>query len=346
MDIHHIIKEKRRALGLTQEQVAQKLGVTTPAVNKWEHGITLPDITLLAPLARLLQTDINTLLAFHPQLTREEVAQKLNELTQYGTDHTFPEVYQKATQELRQYPNCSMLLLHVAMLLDSFLLMDPQGADAYPQEVAAIQAMYETATQSDDLSLRSQALSMLISKHRQRKEYEKAQELLRELPDPNWVDKKQLEISLLLDQGKLEEGAKKTEQQLLTTANQVQTQLLTLLDIAWQEGRKEDAAAIAQTSEAMARALCLGEYGSRVAQFQLCCLEKDADKGAQIFLELWDALSTPWEITSPLYRHLPTKADAQGFSQLRTFLLRSLQTDDSMEFLRNHPKIQALLSPQ
>ena len=53
MDIHHIIKEKRRALGLTQEQVAQKLGVTTPAVNKWEHGITLPDITLLAPLARL-----------------------------------------------------------------------------------------------------------------------------------------------------------------------------------------------------------------------------------------------------------------------------------------------------
>lgn len=36
MKIHEIIKEHRLALNFTQEQVAMYLGVTTPAVNKWE----------------------------------------------------------------------------------------------------------------------------------------------------------------------------------------------------------------------------------------------------------------------------------------------------------------------
>ena len=64
MQIHQIIREKRKALGLTQEQVAERLGVSTPAVNKWEKGSTYPDITLLPALARLLETDLNTLLSF------------------------------------------------------------------------------------------------------------------------------------------------------------------------------------------------------------------------------------------------------------------------------------------
>lgn len=36
MSIGLVIQEKRRALGLTQEQVAARLGVSAPAVNKWE----------------------------------------------------------------------------------------------------------------------------------------------------------------------------------------------------------------------------------------------------------------------------------------------------------------------
>ena len=62
MQIKDRIRQKRKELGYTQEQVAARLGVTAPAVNKWESGMTYPDITLLPPLARLLQTDLNTLL--------------------------------------------------------------------------------------------------------------------------------------------------------------------------------------------------------------------------------------------------------------------------------------------
>ena len=61
MKINQIIREKRKELSLTQEQIADFLGVSTPAVNKWEKGSTYPDITLLPALARLLKTELNTL---------------------------------------------------------------------------------------------------------------------------------------------------------------------------------------------------------------------------------------------------------------------------------------------
>ena len=40
MKINQIIKEKRKQLGLTQENVAEYLGVSTPAVSKWENGVS------------------------------------------------------------------------------------------------------------------------------------------------------------------------------------------------------------------------------------------------------------------------------------------------------------------
>lgn len=40
MKLNEQIRENRRKVGLTQEQVANHLGVSTPAVNKWESGVS------------------------------------------------------------------------------------------------------------------------------------------------------------------------------------------------------------------------------------------------------------------------------------------------------------------
>lgn len=45
------IKQLRKARGVTQEQLANSIGVTFQAVSKWENGITLPDIALAPALA-------------------------------------------------------------------------------------------------------------------------------------------------------------------------------------------------------------------------------------------------------------------------------------------------------
>lgn len=39
MNIGCVIKKYRKELGITQEEMANRLGVTTPAVNKWENGV-------------------------------------------------------------------------------------------------------------------------------------------------------------------------------------------------------------------------------------------------------------------------------------------------------------------
>lgn len=53
---------QRRALGLTQRQLADRLGVTDKAVSKWETGQSLPDVTLLVPLAGALGVTATELL--------------------------------------------------------------------------------------------------------------------------------------------------------------------------------------------------------------------------------------------------------------------------------------------
>ena len=67
-----IIQQKRKDAGLTQAQLADRLGVTAPAVNRWEKDLSFPDATLLAPFARCLKTDLNELFSFYDSLSAKE----------------------------------------------------------------------------------------------------------------------------------------------------------------------------------------------------------------------------------------------------------------------------------
>ena len=52
----------RRSRGLTQAELGERVGVSFQAVSKWERGETLPDITALPDLAKVLQTSIDNIL--------------------------------------------------------------------------------------------------------------------------------------------------------------------------------------------------------------------------------------------------------------------------------------------
>lgn len=66
------IQKKRKELGMTQSQLATLLGVTAPAVNRWEKDLSFPDAALLAPLARCLKSDLNELFSFYDFLSDKE----------------------------------------------------------------------------------------------------------------------------------------------------------------------------------------------------------------------------------------------------------------------------------
>ena len=66
MTTGRIIADKRRKLQLTQEQLAQKVGVKTEAISRWENDWNLPEMDKLRALSRALHIGVNTLLGENP----------------------------------------------------------------------------------------------------------------------------------------------------------------------------------------------------------------------------------------------------------------------------------------
>lgn len=63
-NIGSFIATKRKALGITQQRLAEQLNVSFQAVSKWENGATVPDTLLLAQLATVLQTSVDTIVGY------------------------------------------------------------------------------------------------------------------------------------------------------------------------------------------------------------------------------------------------------------------------------------------
>ena len=61
------IRELRQARGLSQARVAEDVGVSKPAVCKWETGVSVPRTELLPMLARVLGCSIDELFAQDPE---------------------------------------------------------------------------------------------------------------------------------------------------------------------------------------------------------------------------------------------------------------------------------------
>lgn len=60
--VGNFIMSKRKSLGMTQQQLADKLGISFQAVSKWENGTTYPNIELLQDLAAALSVTVDELL--------------------------------------------------------------------------------------------------------------------------------------------------------------------------------------------------------------------------------------------------------------------------------------------
>ncbi len=58
----NFLTEQRKAKGYTQKSLAEKLFVSDKAVSKWERSLSMPDISLLIPLAEILEVSVTELL--------------------------------------------------------------------------------------------------------------------------------------------------------------------------------------------------------------------------------------------------------------------------------------------
>lgn len=107
---------KRKEQGVTQEQVAQYVGVSKAAVSKWEKGQSYPDITLLPKLATYFNVTIDALLGYEPQMTTAHMRKIYAELAEKFNKHRFAEVQQEMEELLAEYYACFPFLLQMAQL--------------------------------------------------------------------------------------------------------------------------------------------------------------------------------------------------------------------------------------
>ena len=120
------ITELRKVKKMTQEQLADMLGVSSPAVSKWETNSSYPDITMLCPLARALGTDVDTLLSYEETLSEEKQGQYMTEIIGMVREGKGMEAEEKLERLLHSYPS-SMSLKFNSIAVFTLLGMNHPG---------------------------------------------------------------------------------------------------------------------------------------------------------------------------------------------------------------------------
>ncbi len=114
------IRAHRRAYSLTQQQLADALGVTVGAVYKWEANLSTPDLKLLVELADLFDTSVDVLLGYEVKSNKQ--ADTVSRLKAYLRDRD-KEGLVEAEKALIRYPNSFDVVYRSAMLYYSFGLI-------------------------------------------------------------------------------------------------------------------------------------------------------------------------------------------------------------------------------
>lgn len=219
----------RKSRGLTQEQLAALVGVSGPAVSKWETDASCPDVALLCPLARALNTTVDALLQFEATLTDQEVARRINALME-----SLPRKGAAAgEEELRQlvcrWPGCTALQFNGALVCDGFEMFFPDApAEQKARWRAFKRELLERVRASGTAAYWQAATIQLASLALAEDDPDRAEALLDELPQ-HPGDATAVRALLYRKRGQEEEAQKLLQTQLYAAVSKAMTTLSFLL---------------------------------------------------------------------------------------------------------------------
>lgn len=120
------IKKFRKERKMTQEQLAEAMGVSVSAVYKWESNQSTPDIRLILELADLFHTSTDVLLGYGWQ--DKNAAAALERIKSLTKEKAYGEAVTEAEKALKSYPN------HFDIVYQSGLLYLEVGENAHAQD--------------------------------------------------------------------------------------------------------------------------------------------------------------------------------------------------------------------
>lgn len=343
MTVGEVIRERRKKLGLTQEQVAQRLGISAPAVNKWERGSTYPDITILPALARLLNTDVNTLLCFQEEVSDEEVVRICSEIAEIMEADGADAAFEAAEQNMREYPNCGKLIYRVAATMQGLTMMSGDWSNSEVTYRTKIYSWYERVMECiGDERVKDSAAYILAGNYIQNSEYKKAQEMIDSLPEQG-ADKEMMKARLLLKQEKNDEAAVLLERMLMElTSMRLYPLLSMLMEIACREGDMERAEKIASAGRKSAVLFEQWGYSPLILPMELAVKREDAEKSISYIREMLKMLTAPQHMSqSVFYCHMYGRKELEKYDKaLEAYaekilpgLMAEMKTNEEYSFL-------------
>lgn len=335
----------RREKGMTQEQLADALGISTPAVSKWETDTSYPDITLLCPLARALGTNTDTLLHFEETLSEEQLTEQINEIIETARTKEVQAADEMLQELLHQYPSSIPLKYYASMVIDTFQMFGPlasaeQTEKWKKQKKQLLQAVCADRTTGYWQLTVTRLAFMLIEEG----ELDRAEHMLEELPE-HTADPTLAWTQLYFNRGEEAKALEVIQKRLYVLVRQVQSCLIQLMS-----GRMEpDAAKALEICEIYQKVEevfgCGGGMsdGFYIDLYRRAGREKNAIDSLVRFV---DALTGPVKLPNPvLFSTMIKPGQEQNAStkEMRKMMLKALQTDESLAEYRGDPAFEAAI---
>lgn len=171
MNIGNKIKELRKQRGITQEQLANRIGVSFQAVSKWENNVALPDITLAPALASFFCVSMDILFDFDLKAIEDKAFSIAKESWKYrNTDRKKArDILQSG---LAQYPDNDILLSNLLYVVDY---------DKNPDEVLKIASTILDVTK--DEAIRYDTYRFMAYAYRAKSDMDSARKIIEQIPE-------------------------------------------------------------------------------------------------------------------------------------------------------------------
>ena len=159
MRIGEQIKNYRKTARLTQEQVANYLGVSTPAVNKWEKGSNMPDISILVDIADYYDISIPEIINGErkSEIMNEEERKIAKTMSDYATTEKEKIFKEMKIQSIMGV--CALVLYWILHETDAYIYSDALGKlTEYCETLVSVSVIMMAAYTTGSLSkLRSKS---------------------------------------------------------------------------------------------------------------------------------------------------------------------------------------------
>lgn len=348
LNMSDTIKARRRALGMTQEGLAQLLGVSGPAVSKWEQGASYPDVTLLPALARALRMDMNALMGFVHAPDQQEIARMLMQVRDTAKAQELDAGIQMAKELLAEYPDCGPMLFGLAATVDGCMMMAGMNSEERAPYAPMVQGWYRRAADSEDEESRLAASHLLASYALGRGDLDEVQAMLSRLPverDGPAASRWPLDLGLMLAKGERQEARTFLQKRLYARAADVQQMLLRLVQMALDEGDMDRAESLAETTQGVVTLLHLHPYTGHAAKLMPALAKRDAKAAIAQIGAMLTSLEAPW---SPgeglLYDQSGVKKSEHAGRGMLAGVIRELEESEEYAFLRKEEGFTALLA--